>query len=378
MSRCSNAVLMTVVEDAVGARVAARTRNMSNGVNYREKEVNDLTADISDSDSDLDSEDNKHGKGDNDTAPIWLQDDVHSDEDIQLDSEDDSDTEAVQAQVVDKLAKDTKSEQKSLDDELSEMDTKTVSLKLKKLNEFVRQSQVYSSIIADTLLQRSNEVANANTKDNSNSDDEEHSSKKRKTKKKSITDFFKKQKKNEDTTTQNGAPDDAAIKQPRLLKNCILKPYQLEGLNWLITLYENGLNGILADEMGLGKTVQSIALLAFIYEMDTKGPFLVTAPLSTLDNWMNEFAKFAPDLPVLKYYGTNGYKERSAKLKNFFKQHGGTGIVITSYEIILRDTDLIMSQNWKFLIVDEGHRLKNINCRLIKELKKSILPIDCY
>lgn len=144
MSRCSNAALMTVVEDAVGARVAARTRNMSNGVNYREKEVNDLTADISDSDSDLDSEDNKHGKGDNDTAPIWLQDDVHSDEDIQLDSEDDSDTEAVQAQVVDKLAKDTKSEQKSLDDELSEMDTKTVSLKLKKLNEFVRQSQVYS------------------------------------------------------------------------------------------------------------------------------------------------------------------------------------------------------------------------------------------
>ncbi|CAI6534201.1 ASN_HP2_G0017020.mRNA.1.CDS.1 [Saccharomyces cerevisiae] len=370
MSRCSNAALMTVVEDAVGARVAARTRNMSNGVNYREKEVNDLTADISDLDSDLDSEDNKHGKGDNDTAPIWLQDDVHSDEDIQLDSEDDSDTEAVQAQVVDKLAKDTKSEQKFLDDELSEMDTKTVSLKLKKLNEFVRQSQVYSSIIADTLLQRSNEVANANTKDNSNSNDEEHSSKKRKTKKKSITDFFRKQKKNEDTTTQNGAPDDAAIKQPRLLKNCILKPYQLEGLNWLITLYENGLNGILADEMGLGKTVQSIALLAFIYEMDTKGPFLVTAPLSTLDNWMNEFAKFAPDLPVLKYYGTNGYKERSAKLKNFFKQHGGTGIVITSYEIILRDTDLIMSQNWKFLIVDEGHRLKNINCRLIKELKK--------
>lgn len=65
-----------------------------------------------------------------------------------------------------------------MDDELSEMDTKTVSLKLKKLNEFVRQSQVYSSIIADTLLHRSNEVANANTKDNSNSDDEEHSSKK--------------------------------------------------------------------------------------------------------------------------------------------------------------------------------------------------------
>ena len=250
---------MTVVEDGVGARVAARTRDMSNGVNYREKEVNDLTADILDSDSD--SDDNRNGKDNSGTAPVWLQDDVHSDEDIELDSEDDSDTEAVQAQVVDKLAKDTKSEENSLDDELSEMDTKMVSLKLKKLNEFVRQSQVYSSIIADTLLQRSNEVANFNTKDNGDANDEEQSPKRRKTKKKSITDFFKKQKKHEDTNSQNGAAGDVAIKQPHLLKNCTLKPYQLEGLNWLITLYENGLNGILADEMGLGKTVQSLSLI---------------------------------------------------------------------------------------------------------------------
>ncbi|CAI4061162.1 hypothetical protein SKDZ_06G1060 [Saccharomyces kudriavzevii ZP591] len=360
---------MTVVEDAVGARVAARARNMSDGINYREKELNDLTADTLDSDDEND--DNKNDD-DDDEAPVWLQDDVHSDEDIELDSEDDSDTEAVQAQVVDKLAKNTKSEQSVLSDEVSEMDTKTVSSKLKKLNEFVRQSQVYSGIIADTLLQRSNEVANSNVKDNSDNSGEGQSSKRRKTKKKSITDFFKRQKKHESTFIPDTSPE--TIKQPHLLKNCTLKPYQLEGLNWLITLYENGLNGILADEMGLGKTVQSIALLAFIYEMDTKGPFLVTAPLSTLDNWINEFAKFAPDLPVLKYYGANGYKERSSKLRKFFKQQGDTGIIVTSYEIILRDTDLIMSQNWKFLIVDEGHRLKNINCRLIKELKKINTP----
>ncbi|CAI6491413.1 AIS_HP2_G0016550.mRNA.1.CDS.1 [Saccharomyces cerevisiae] len=360
---------MTVVEDAVGARVAARARNMSDGINYREKELNDLTADTLDSDDEND--DNKNDD-DDDEAPVWLQDDVHSDEDIELDSEDDSDTEAVQAQVVDKLAKNTKSEQSVLSDEVSEMDTKTVSSKLKKLNEFVRQSQVYSGIIADTLLQRSNEVANSNVKDNSDNSGEGQSSKRRKTKKKSITDFFKRQKKHESTFIPETSPE--TIKQPHLLKNCTLKPYQLEGLNWLITLYENGLNGILADEMGLGKTVQSIALLAFIYEMDTKGPFLVTAPLSTLDNWINEFAKFAPDLPVLKYYGANGYKERSSKLRKFFKQQGDTGIIVTSYEIILRDTDLIMSQNWKFLIVDEGHRLKNINCRLIKELKKINTP----
>ncbi|EJS43869.1 YFR038W [Saccharomyces arboricola H-6] len=352
---------MTAVEDVVGARVATRTRNSNGGVNYREKETNDLTADTLDSDDDGDG-----NKDDDDNdAPVWLQDDVHSDEDIELDSEDNSDTEAVQAQVVNKLAKDGKSVQD--DEEVSDMDTKTVSLKLKKLNEFVKQSQVYSSIIADTLLQRSNEVAHSNTIDNSSA---EQPVKRQKTKKKSITDFFKKQKKQEDVIVPDIASEDMAIQQPHLLKNCTLKPYQLDGLNWLITLYENGLNGILADEMGLGKTVQSIALLAFIYEMDTKGPFLVTAPLSTLDNWINEFAKFAPDLPVLKYYGSNGYKERSTKLKSFFKKHDGTGIIVTSYEIILRDTDLIMAQNWKFLIVDEGHRLKNINCKLIKELKK--------
>ena len=161
-----------------------------------------------------------------------------------------------------------------------------------------------------------------------------------------------------------------AEQQPHLLENCILKPYQLDGLNWLITLYENGLNGILADDMGLGKTIQSIALLAFIYEMDTKGPFLIAAPLSTVDNWMNEFARFAPKIPVLKYYDSKGAKERAKLLKQFFRKTAGSGVIITSYEIIIRDADAIMAKQWKFLIVDEGHRLKNINCKLIQELKR--------
>jgi ATP-dependent DNA helicase len=69
---------------------------------------------------------------------------------------------------------------------------------------------------------------------------------------------------------------------------------QLAGLEWLISLYENGLNGILADEMGLGKTVQTISFLAFLRSKGTFGPFLVAAPLSTLSNWINEIQTYIP------------------------------------------------------------------------------------
>jgi SWI/SNF-related matrix-associated actin-dependent regulator of chromatin subfamily A member 5 len=73
----------------------------------------------------------------------------------------------------------------------------------------------------------------------------------------------------------------------------VLRDYQIQGLNWLISLYENGINGILADEMGLGKTLQTISFLGFLkhYE-NTKQPHLVLVPKSTLHNWMSEFKKW--------------------------------------------------------------------------------------
>lgn len=63
------------------------------------------------------------------------------------------------------------------------------------------------------------------------------------------------------------------------------------GLNWMISLYNNNLNGILADEMGLGKTIQTISLFAYLIgNKQNDGPFLVVVPLATINNWMNEFA----------------------------------------------------------------------------------------
>ena len=84
---------------------------------------------------------------------------------------------------------------------------------------------------------------------------------------------------------------------PQYKNNNTLRPYQLEGVNWLLFSYYNGRNCLLADEMGLGKTIQTIALLTYLMEMKKNmGPYLIIVPLSTLSNWMLEFEKWAPSV----------------------------------------------------------------------------------
>lgn len=67
-----------------------------------------------------------------------------------------------------------------------------------------------------------------------------------------------------------------------------MRDYQIVGMEWLISLYDNGINGILADEMGLGKTLQTIAFLSYLRSHGVFGPILIVAPLSTLVNWVAE------------------------------------------------------------------------------------------
>lgn len=76
-----------------------------------------------------------------------------------------------------------------------------------------------------------------------------------------------------------------------LLTGGTLKPYQIKGVKWLISLWQNGLNGILADQMGLGKTIQTIGFLSHLKGKGLDGPYLVIAPLSTLSNWANEISR---------------------------------------------------------------------------------------
>lgn len=159
--------------------------------------------------------------------------------------------------------------------------------------------------------------------------------------------------------------------QPKLVSGGTMRDYQLEGLTWLTCLYQIGLNGILADEMGLGKTVQLISFLAFLREHGTNGPFLILGPLSTVTNWVNEFKRWAPKIPVVMYHGNPQTRAqiRRQQLKGDSKNEKFP-VVCTSYEICMRDKKYLANYQWKFIVVDEGHRLKNFNCKLVKELKQ--------
>ncbi|KDR85120.1 hypothetical protein GALMADRAFT_218196 [Galerina marginata CBS 339.88] len=153
------------------------------------------------------------------------------------------------------------------------------------------------------------------------------------------------------------------IGQPKMLV-AQLKEYQLKGLNWLATLYEQGINGILADEMGLGKTVQSISLLAYLAEThDIWGPFLVVAPASTLHNWQQELTRFVPNLKALPYWGN--VKDR-ATLRKFwskkeisYDQDAPFHVLITSYQLVTQDQQYFQRVKWQYMILDEAQNIKN-------------------
>ncbi|KAJ8359630.1 hypothetical protein SKAU_G00161550 [Synaphobranchus kaupii] len=173
--------------------------------------------------------------------------------------------------------------------------------------------------------------------------------------------------------TVNGQP--VPLQQPKLFTGGIMRSYQVEGMEWLRMLWENGINGILADEMGLGKTVQCIAHISMMMEKKVGGPFLVVGPLSTLPNWISEFKRFTPQVSVLLYHGNQ--LDRGRLIKNIRIPQGPLNmfpVVVTSYEMVMIDRKYLQRFHWKYLIVDEGHRIKNLNCRLVRELKT--LPTD--
>lgn len=149
--------------------------------------------------------------------------------------------------------------------------------------------------------------------------------------------------------------------QPGLLIGGTLKEYQVKGLQWMISLYNNNLNGILADEMGLGKTIQTISLLTYLIEKKKQsGPFLVIVPLSTLTNWNLEFEKWAPSIARIVYKGNPAQR----KTQQGQIRYGHFQVLLTTYEYIIKDRPVLSKIKWVHMIVDEGHRMKNANSKL--------------
>jgi superfamily II DNA or RNA helicase len=183
---------------------------------------------------------------------------------------------------------------------------------------------------------------------------------------------------------QSLQPTTADLKAPNGL-NATLRSYQLQGYFWMKQLGANNLGGILADDMGLGKTLQTISLLAGVYEANghdgaatttqqlslfdaprVEGfnksdlpPSLIVMPTSLVHNWQNEIQKFAPSLKVYNYTGQN-----RLKTKDIGKIIRHYHVVITSYGVLRNDIEYIKSVNFQYLILDESQNIKNPSSKL--------------
>eukprot|EP01127_Copromyxa_protea_P013904 TRINITY_DN378_c0_g1_i1.p1 TRINITY_DN378_c0_g1~~TRINITY_DN378_c0_g1_i1.p1 ORF type:complete len:1789 (-),score=447.06 TRINITY_DN378_c0_g1_i1:34-4668(-) len=160
--------------------------------------------------------------------------------------------------------------------------------------------------------------------------------------------------------------------------HCNLRDYQIEGLNWMIYSFCNNTKGILADEMGLGKTVQTLSFCGWLQNvLHYHGPFLVVVPLSTLGNWQSEVEKWLPSMNCVVYTGAAKSREVIRDTEFYFQGRFNTDgkpltkfhILLTTYELVLKDKDILSKINWNFLGVDEAHRLKNIDSALHEALK---------
>lgn len=149
------------------------------------------------------------------------------------------------------------------------------------------------------------------------------------------------------------------------IKNGEMRDYQVRGLNWMIDLYLSNINGILADEMGLGKTMQTISLIGYMKHFQNKPrPHLIIVPKSTLQNWVNEFNRFCPSIKVACLKGLE--VERKETMKNVLSDNSKWEVLISQYETVIIEKAWFNKVPWKYICIDEAHRIKNDQSLLSK------------
>ena len=171
--------------------------------------------------------------------------------------------------------------------------------------------------------------------------------------------------------------------QPSPLVKATLRPYQTEGVQWLLEHYNNGLGACLADDMGLGKTLQTLSTLVAVQEkldfekvgnsqLDLFGneipvakeylKALIVLPSSLVFNWYNEAQKFTPHFRRIQYVGTDR-KVLSKKLEKY-------DLIFTSYAVVARDLSILEKYQFRYLVLDESQYIKNKNSKIFKAINQ--------
>ena len=120
--------------------------------------------------------------------------------------------------------------------------------------------------------------------------------------------------------------------------------------------------------MGLGKTLQTISLLGYLHEFrGIAGPHLVIVPKSTLHNWINEFRKWCPVIRAVKFHGD---KAQRADQKANIMVKGAFDVCVTSFEMVIKEKATFLGFKWKYVIIDEAHRIKNEKSVLFQAVKR--------
>ncbi|XP_076160397.1 uncharacterized protein LOC143143236 isoform X3 [Ptiloglossa arizonensis] len=172
---------------------------------------------------------------------------------------------------------------------------------------------------------------------------------------------------------------DNLLKVPKSIWKKLYK-YQRVSVQWLWELHCRNLGGLLGDEMGLGKTVQVIAFLAGLDCSELLsdggrfrglGPTIIVCPATLMEQWLKHLHDWWPILRVVILHQSGTYNDNLEYLMHSLKSGG---ILITSYSGVLKHKDLLVASQWHYVILDEGHKIKNPQAKVSKAVKEFSTP----